>query len=689
MFLSIIPYLLSVLFGGAFAFLVCRHYALRRHYKMLEDSVGVSVNGLVFFDKKGRFHKANQQAYQYVPFLEGKSGKDLNFDTFLNYLFDHAMDCDESLEKAIDGIAGQMSTQGFREVIEWGEGNICLAEVQKTKDKSAIVVLNDISDLKRHEEDFLRLNRYSHELSQAVEAAALGIIISDPKQSDNAVIYANESFCQLTNMEREEVIGNDWVFLLGALNDRNCAGSIMDAIGKGEQADIEAEVSGMDSERWFNIKLTPVRDRKGHLDLFIGVFTDITEQKQREAEAFQGKKLDALGQLAAGIAHDFNNVLSIVDGYIRMAENESEKDGKVWNYLQHSRKATKRGADLTKRMLMFSRHKIVTQNVVDLRETVRDQEPLLQPLLDASVHCIIRTCPDDICIECGPDAVGQILMNLAINARDAMPDGGTFLVEVKLAEEGDLPVSVPVEERGNSFACLSVNDTGTGMDQQTVDRIFDPFFTTKDQGKGTGLGLSMVYGLVQETGGYINVQSSLGRGTTISIYLPITDKEPTRQVKGDATNIEDLRMEGYTALVAEDEPDLRILVCDMLEKLGMTVLQAENGNEALAKQEDFEGQIDILLTDVVMPELNGVKLAELFQSLREETKIIFMSGYPANGKMARVELPDDAYFMAKPLEYEVLARLIYQRLRENDNSNSDEGPAIETAHWKTGGNAEG
>ncbi|GJL85069.1 MAG: hypothetical protein DHS20C02_08440 [Micavibrio sp.] len=689
MFFFYLPYGLALFLGVIALFFVWRNYVLHRHYKLLEDSINTPAHGLVFFDEKGRFHKANVQAHKYVPFLENKNSSDLCFDGFLNYLYDHAMDCDESLEKAIEGTAGKMTSQGFREVIEWGEGNICLAEVQKTKDKSAIVVLNDISDLKKQEENFLRLNRYSHELSQAIEAAALGIVISDPKQSGNAVIYVNEPFCRLAQMKREEVIGNDWAILLGALDDSNCAESLVGSIVKGEQADIEAEITTDGGARWFNIKLTPVRDRKDQLDLFIGVFTDVTEQKQREAEAFQGKKLEALGQLAAGIAHDFNNILSIVDGYIRMADNELEEDSKAANFLQHSRKATKRGAELTKRMLMFSRHKIIAQSVVDLREVVRDQEPLLQPLLDASVSCVVRTCADDICIECGPDTVGQILMNLAINARDAMPDGGTFLVEVKMAETEDLPVAIPVGERGNSFARLSVSDTGTGMDKKTVDRIFDPFFTTKEQGKGTGLGLSMVYGLVQETGGYIGVQSFVGRGTTISIYIPLTDKEPTKQIKGDATNIKDLRLEGYTVLVAEDEPDLRLVVCDMLEKLGMTVLQAENGNEALAKQEDFEGQIDILLTDVVMPELNGVKLAELFQSLREETKIIFMSGYPANGNMARVELPEDAYFMAKPLEYELLARLMYQRLRENDSDNPNEGPAIESARWKTGGDAEG
>ncbi len=688
MFLAVLPYVLVLVLTCVCLVLIWQGSYLRRQYKLLADSIDTPAHGLVFFDEKGRFCKANDKAYKYIPFLVEKNRKSLTYDGFLNYLFDHAMDCDESLEKAIDSNAAKVSTQGFREVIEWGDGNICLAEVQKTKDKCSIVILSDISNLKKQQENYLRLNRYSKELGYALETASLGIVISDPKQAENPIIYANESFCQLAGMKLEEIVGKDWETLLGFIDDsENSADIVVGAISSGEKLDAELEIISGQSTRWLNVKLNPARDGNGRIDLFVGIITDITQQKQREAESFQGKKLEALGQLAAGVAHDFNNVLSIVDGYIRMAENESEKDGKVWNFMQHARKATKRGADLTKRMLMFSRHKIISQNVIDLREAVKDQEPLLRPLLDASINCVILTCPQDVCIECGPDTIGQILMNLAINARDAMPNGGTFSVEVKMAEQEDLPVAVPATERNKSFVCMSVSDTGIGMDKKTMDRIFDPFFTTKDQGKGTGLGLSMVYGLVQETGGYIGVQSAPGRGTRISIFLPVSGKKPTRQIKGDIQNIADFKLEGYTALVAEDEPDLRMLVCDMLEKLGMRVLQASNGNEALAKQEDFEGNIDVLLTDVVMPELNGVKLAELFQSLREETKIIFMSGYPANGKMARVELPEDAYFMAKPLEYESLVRLIYQRLRESDGSAQGEVESVAGAHWKTGGSS--
>ncbi len=679
---------LLVVAGVALYFLWRQKNKWGRVSDLFEDSMGMPGRGLVFFDAEEKFLKANRQAYEFLPFIHKEQGDILTLDSFLNYLYDHAIEYDESLKNAIDKTARQQDSQDFREVIEWGEGSICHVEAKKTEGKRVVFVLDDISDLREHEQQFLRLNRYSHELTQAIEAAATGIIISDPKTENNPVIFANDAFCKLVEMPRREIVGNDWAFVLDALDNHDAAQSLFQAIKEGEATDIEVAISREASPRWFSVKLTPVKDSAERLDLFIGIFTETTEQKLREAEAFQGQKLEALGQLAAGVAHDFNNVLSIIDGYVRLASNEIEEGSKVSDYLEHTRVATKRAASLTQRMLMFSRHKIVTQDVIDLCEVVREQETLLRPLLDASIRFTMRTPPRQVCIEGAPDKVGQILMNFAVNARDAMPDGGAFMVEVKEVEKEELPSSIPEEEKENRFACLSVTDTGMGMDKETLNRVFDPFFTTKEQGKGTGLGLSMVYGLVKEIGGTIDVQSAPGRGTTMAVYILMSDKEPSRQVAGNVEDIKNLQLNGYTVLVAEDEPDLRMLVGGMLEKLGMTVIEASNGNEALAKQEDFEGKIDILLTDVVMPELNGVKLAELFQSLREETKIIFMSGYPANGKMARVELPEDAYFMAKPLEYESLARLVYQRLRENDNSNIDEEREVASAHWQTGGPAE-
>ena len=362
---------------------------------------------------------------------------------------------------------------------------------------------------------------------------------------------------------------------------------------------------------------------------------------------FQAQKLEALGQLAGGVAHDFNNILSIVDGYARMAEKYAEKgDETLLNYLDRIRQASKRGAGLTKQLLLFGRHKMTENMVIDLPRLIQEQKQLMEPLLSNSIKLVIDV-EKGLFVECIPDGLAQILMNLVINSRDAMPDGGM----IKIIAKKEDPETI----------LLSVIDTGTGLDPKIADKIFDPFFTTKEQGKGTGLGLSMVYGLVQDMKGVIQVESVPGEGTSMNIYLPFSKKGVIKEMtEADGT----IRFEGYTALVAEDEPDLLLIVCRFLEDAGMKVIAAANGAEALVRQDDYEGEIDFLLTDVVMPELNGLKLAELVQAVREDIKVVFMSGFPANGTLAQVDIPDDAILLAKPVAFEKLAAVLKSLLDE-------------------------
>ncbi len=386
------------------------------------------------------------------------------------------------------------------------------------------------------------------------------------------------------------------------------------------------------------------------------VVEDTSESKIMEGQYFQAQRLESLGQLAGGVAHDFNNILSIIDGYARMAKKHIENRDDTLNYLERIGQAVQRGAALTSQLLTFGRHKIIKDSVVDLGQLVRDQEPLLRPLMDASINLNIRT-DDDVFVQVPGDDICQILLNLCINARDAMPDGGNLIVEVrKSGEEG---------------AVLRVIDTGMGMKSEVKARMFDPFFTTKDQGKGTGLGLSMVYGLVKDMKGDISVLTKEGSGTSITIQLPLSARAPDFQEISENEDRGDLN--GLTALVAEDEPDLLNILSGTLEDMGVTVIKASNGNEALALQEDYEGGIDFLLTDVVMPDLNGVKLAELFKSVRPESQVMFMSGYPANGDMARVSLPEDALMMPKPIDVNKLVSIIQDMAK---------APSDVKAHWK-------
>ncbi len=390
---------------------------------------------------------------------------------------------------------------------------------------------------------------------------------------------------------------------------------------------------------------------------------NMAEVRLSEARFFQTQKLEALGKLAGGVAHDFNNVLAIIDGYVHMAQKVAPQDDeRLALYLDKIDLASKRGAALTNQLLLFGRHRIAGDEVIDLATLIRDQEGLLYPLLDSSV-CLDVSAEPDLRVECAPDALAQIIMNLVINARDAMPDGGRILIEARACEAADLPESLTVGQ-GEAFVLLSVSDSGVGMDRDTITRIFDPFFTTKDQGRGTGLGLSMVYGLVQDMKGGIDVQTTLGEGTVMRVYLPRTQAELPEKSSAAGEN-KTLRFDGYTALVAEDEPELLHLFCSMLEERGMEVIPAANGAEALARQDAYEGDIDFLITDVVMPSLNGVKLAELVQAARDETSVIFMSGFPASGRLSRIRIPDDATLLTKPVTFEQLAAALQSRMEED------------------------
>ncbi len=473
-------------------------------------------------------------------------------------------------------------------------------------------------------------------MRSALNVIPWGIITVDFENMDNpSVVFCNEKAAALLDIPRGNMIGQpirDILRVSGMAVD-------MDGALKGDEASQhDHEVRRDGRIFWYRFDFIPYgKIRKQCLI----VISDTTDNKIMEGQYFQAQRLESLGQLAGGVAHDFNNILSIIDGYARIAKKTVLDNPEAMSYLDRIAQSVQRGSALTSQLLTFGRHKVIKDSVIDLGQLVKDQEPLLRPLMDASVNFSMQV-KDGAIVEVPPDNICQILLNLCVNSRDAMPDGGDLIIEAS---------------KENDRALLRVIDTGGGMTPEVKAKMFDPFFTTKDQGKGTGLGLSMVYGLVKDMKGEIDVISRVGSGTSITVSLPLSARKPEIQEIIEEAGGK-IRMNGYTVMVAEDEPDLLNLLCGMLEDMGMKVLCASNGNEALMIQEDYDGEIDFLLTDVVMPELNGVKLAEMFESVRPRSKIMFMSGYPANGLMARVPLPEGAFLMAKPVDFKKLGNLL-------------------------------
>lgn len=310
---------------------------------------------------------------------------------------------------------------------------------------------------------------------------------------------------------------------------------------------------------------------------------------------------------------------------------------------------------MTRQLLTFGKHRITADRVVNLCAVVKDMEALLLPLMGATVDLVVDIPREDICVETTPDEISQIIMNLAVNARDAMPEGGEVRVSLlSLSQSEKMMLGKDVEKIDGDAVCLRVSDTGTGMDSATMEKIFDPFFTTKEQGKGTGLGLSLVYGLVRQMKGWIDVASEVGKGTSFSVYLPRSQKSLEEENPGTLEQAAGGTLAGKTILVAEDEPDLLAVMEATLHEMGMNVLTAKDGDAAIVLQDGHDGKIDFLLTDVVMPGMNGLHLAELMREVRPETEIVYMSGYPVRGEMASVDIPEDSLFLAKPVPPEKL-----------------------------------
>lgn len=351
----------------------------------------------------------------------------------------------------------------------------------------------------------------------------------------------------------------------------------------------------------------------------------------------QRQKLQMLGQFAGGTAHDFNNILSIIKGYAESIERRVQAGQGFQDQLCKIIETTQRGAGITRQLLAFGRQSIGLDEVVDLNAHILSQKHLLETALESINTLDLHLCDHLVKVECDPEAIVRILLNMTMNARDAMPNGG-----------GILSIHTDVSsDQGQEMAHIKISDTGSGISPEVMDSIFEPFFTTKGQGKGTGLGLSMTFGLVDQMQGQISVSSEVNHGTSFDIFLPMTDKEITYQ-PDDQPLMTKGGLSGCTVLLAEDEPDLRDVLTEMLTSIGMTVLAAEDANQALVIQEGYERPIDFLLTDIVMPQMSGQKLAELFQSLRPDTQIIYMSGYPY-GHDAVKNLNTDVPFLSKPL----------------------------------------
>lgn len=416
---------------------------------------------------------------------------------------------------------------------------------------------------------------------------------------------------------------------------------------------------------WIN---TPLESADGRFKGVLCLAHDISERRRLESQLRQAQKMEAIGNLAGGIAHDFNNLMTVVTGYSQFVLNRIGPDSPAYRDVEEIKKAGQRAASLTRQLLAFSRRQVLSPELLRLGNVVGNMKGMLRRLIGENIELVVTSAPVLRRVKADPGQIEQIIMNLALNARDAMPNGGKLLIETDNIDLDESYCSQCSDVRPGPHVVLAVSDTGTGMDAETQSHIFEPFFTTKEQGKGTGLGLSMVYGIVQQSGGSIRVYSEPGRGATFRILLP--------QAAEDAESPEpqeslDRPQPGFeTVLLAEDEDMVRTLTCRILESHGYRVLEARDGSEALEIAERHVGPLHLLLTDVIMPKMSGKELAQRLQQQRPEVKVLYMSGYSENLVSHQGILDADVALIEKPFAEESLLQRIRGILDDGSSPNS-------------------
>jgi PAS domain S-box-containing protein len=548
---------------------------------------------------------------------------------------------------------------------------ISLSPVATGNGAIVLSVIRDITDRKRIEEELRRANgelerRKTREVRDSQNRLALIVDFSQDaiitKNLDGIITQWNKGAEQIYGYTATEIIGRNVSVLCPPDRPDEILG-ILEKIRHGQQVEYFESVRMTKDGRRLNmsISVSPIYDAEGRVVGASAIGRNITAQKKIEDQLRQSQKMEAIGRLAGGVAHDFNNLLGIVTACTELLRKRVDTES--IEYVDNIREAANRGASLTRQLLAFSRRQPVQAQILDLNERLKEVSKLLKPLMGDDVEIMLPSRSAATIVEADPGQLDQVVLNLAVNSRDAMPRGGKFIIETGVYDLDEAFAREHSMTPGR-YVMLAVSDSGTGMDEAIRSRIFEPFFSTKESGKGSGLGLATVYGIVKQFGGHIWVYSELSHGTTFKIYLPSAEHKLGLVSEAQAEALP-VRRKGVTLLLAEDDSIMRKLTRKMLEEHGYKVLEAIDGETALEVISRNSSHIDLILTDVVMKGMNGPELVLRLMDSHPEMKVVYMSGY--TGELVTHQgLQSGIRLLEKPFTRSALLRIIDNALGDAD-----------------------